>query len=190
MNELISKSHISPNNQEWSKNNPTCETDIKSLVHHRNSPESEFEPSKESLNSFTFPVWHLVKSSRSASWQLLLIALICRNAAFYASSSKIVSYRFSIISCIGQELSWSAYWPSSAGIDSYGIDDLSKSLAIMFIACSYNYCKRKWFWTNSCMSLYSLASLVAVILCRFATFFESISVLSTANVTRLSLPIA
>jgi len=188
--ELISKSHGSPNNQEWSKNHQTCETDIESLVPQGNSPESEFEPSKESLNSSSFLVWPIVKSSWSPSGWLLPIALIRRDATFYTSFPKIASYWFSIVSSICQDLSRFCSRPSSAYIDSYVADYLLKSPAIMFIARTYNYYKRKGIRTDSCMSLHSLASLMSIVPCGLAAFFESISVLSTAKVSKLSLPSA
>jgi len=75
-------------------------------------------------------------------------------------------------------------------IDSYAADDLLKPLAIMFIASTYNYREGNRIRTDGSMGLHSLPVLMPVVPCGLATFFESMSVLSTAMVSRLSLPIA
>jgi hypothetical protein len=69
-----------------------------------------------------------------------------------------------------------------------------KSPAIMLITSTYNYREGNRIRTDSSMSLHSLGALMSVVSDRFTPFFEaisvSISVLSTAMVSRLSLSIA
>ena len=153
-----------------------------------NSPESEFEPSKASLNSSSFLVRLFLESSRSSSGQFLPIAFVNWNATLYASSSKVASYRFRIISSISQNFYWSVSRSSYTCIDFNATDDLLKSSAIMLISRTYNYCQRNRIWTDNCMSLHSFAALMSVVFRRYAAFFESMNVLSTATVTRSSLP--
>ena len=67
-----------------------------------------------------------------------MIAFILRDAALDSSSSKIDSYRFSIVGCISQNLSRLVSRSSSVDLDSYVANGLNKSLAVMLIAWTYS----------------------------------------------------
>ncbi len=55
------------------------------------------------------------------------------NTASYTFSPNVASYWLGIVSCIGQNLFRSGFWPSSACIDSYAADDLLESMAILLM---------------------------------------------------------
>lgn len=86
------------------KNDQPYKADIESLMPHRNSSESKFKPSKESLNSLSLLVGCVVKPSWSPFGRILLIALVTWNTALNAPSTKVAAYRFCIIGCIRQDL--------------------------------------------------------------------------------------
>jgi hypothetical protein len=71
-----------------------------------------------------------------------MIAFVSWDTGLDPSSPKIEPYRFSIMGCISQNFPRFVSRSSSAALDSYAVNRLFKSLAIMLIAWTYHQADR------------------------------------------------